>query len=88
MSLVNVLECHYFIKDISVSASLHFDFTPDLADLAQIPPPYCNFLSSLSLAERAQRAVPFADCVITCNLSKSDPNYRKTVNTTEGKYSM
>lgn len=43
------------------------------------PPPPCVLRPSASLtAERFQGGVPFAECVITCDRSKSDTNWRKT----------
>lgn len=67
---------------LKISPLLHSSILTSLLMLLSsvkrgIPPLDCNFFSSLSLAERAHRAVPFADCVITCNLRKSDANYRK-----------
>lgn len=81
VSLVKVLEYHCFIKRyfcLSINALVNFLISHKFLHGQTAT------LVSLSLAERDQRAVPFADCVITSNISKSDSNYGKTANATEG----
>lgn len=82
MVFLNVLECHYFI---TISASLHFDFASERADLTQILALSCNFQLFISYRVCPLGSPLFAaDSVITCNFSKSEANYTKIARLTKG----
>lgn len=75
VSSVNVMECHYLIKEYYYFSITTFWLHSWACWTHTKSTIVLQLSGSPSVAEHAQRAVPFADRVIACNL-KSDANYK------------